>query len=285
MTLPDALVEPLVRAALAEDLGRAGDLTTNACIPADAAARYEIRARADGVLAGLGPARLAWRLVDPEVTVESSLDDGARLTPGALVATVSGPTRAILTGERVALNFLGHLSGVATATATLVDAVAHTSARIADTRKTTPGLRPLEKAAVRAGGGTNHRFGLDDAVMIKDNHVAAAGGITEAVAAVRRHVGHTVRIEVEVDTLGQLRELLEAPVDIVLLDNMSLEELREAVALVDGRMITEASGNISAATVTAVAETGVDIIAVGAITHSAPTLDLGLDAVGVGDEG
>lgn len=279
-TIPDSVIEPLVRSALAEDLGRAGDVTTNAVIPADATATYEVRSREHGVVSGLQPALLAWRLVDAAVECTAHVPDGTRVAPGDLIATVSGGTRAILTGERVALNFLGHLSGIASETAKLVDAVAHTKARIADTRKTTPLLRALEKAAVRHGGGMNHRFGLDDAVMIKDNHVAAAGGITNALAAVREQVGHTVKIEVEVDTLDQLRELLGQGADIVLLDNMTPQQLREAVELVDGSMVTEASGRVNAQTVVPIAESGVDIISVGWITHSAPTLDVGLDAVG-----
>ena len=280
MNLPTIMLEPLVRAALLEDLGRAGDLTTFATVPAEHTGRVALVARERGVLAGTAPAALAWTLLDPAVRVDFALADGSPVEPGAVIGTVTGPTRALLTGERVALNLLGHLSGVASATAGLVQEVAGTRASICDTRKTTPGLRALEKAAVVAGGGLNHRFGLDDAVLIKDNHVAFAGSVTEAVARARAVVGHMVKIEVEVDTLEQLRELIGTPADAVLLDNMDPATLRRAVDLVDGRMITEASGRITAQTVRAVAEAGVDLISVGWITHSAPVLDIGLDARG-----
>lgn len=279
-TLPDIVLEPLVRAALLEDLGRAGDLTTNATIPADATATVRLVARDRGVVAGTALARLAWSLLDPRLGVTMHLGDGARVEPGDVIGEVSGPARAILTGERVALNFLGHLSGIATATAELADAIAHTSASVACTRKTTPGLRAVEKAAVRAGGGSNHRFGLDDAVLVKDNHIAVAGGIRPALDGVRREVGHLVKVEVEVDTLDQLRELLEIGADAVLLDNMTPAQLAKAVALVDGRMITEASGRVSPETIVPIAEAGVDLVSVGRITHSAPVLDIGLDHVG-----
>jgi nicotinate-nucleotide pyrophosphorylase (carboxylating) len=277
----DLQIEPVVRAALLEDLGRAGDLTTDAIVPADQVGTVALVARDPGVIAGTACARLAWTLVDPRVSVRVDLPDGSRVAPGDVIGEASGPARALLTGERVALNFLGHLSGVATATATLADAVRGTSARVCCTRKTTPGLRALEKAAVVAGGGVNHRFGLDDAVLIKDNHVAFAGSITEAVRRARTHVGHLVKIEVEVDTLDQLRELLALPqregADAVLLDNMGPEVLREAVALVDGRMITEASGRVTPDKARALAEAGVDLISAGWLTHSAAVLDIGLD--------
>ncbi|GAA1654467.1 carboxylating nicotinate-nucleotide diphosphorylase [Georgenia ruanii] len=275
--LSPLIVEPVVRAALLEDLGRAGDITTDTVVPAARRAAVRLTARDAGVVAGTDLAAAAFRLVDPAVAVEVTLPDGARVRPGDVVATVSGPARAILTAERVALNFLGHLSGVATATAQIADAVAHTATRVTCTRKTTPGLRALEKHAVVAGGGVNHRFGLDDAVLIKDNHIALAGGVRQAIAGARAGVGHLVKIEVEVDTLDQLREVLTDPVDAVLLDNMAPEALREAVELVAGRMVTEASGRLTVATAPVVAATGVDLMSAGWITHSAPVLDVGLD--------
>jgi len=275
--LPDFVIEPVVRAALVEDLGRAGDVTTDSLISPDAVARVQLVSREDGVIAGLRCAELAWRLVDPRIEVEVHLPDGSRVAPGSVIATASGPARGLLTGERVALNFLGQLSGVATATARIADAIAHTRAMVADTRKTVPGLRALQKYAVRCGGGANHRFGLDDAALIKDNHIAVAGGVRAAVEAARANCGHLVKIEVEVDNLDQLRELLELRVDAVLLDNMGPELLREAVALVDGRMITEASGRITVETAVPLAEAGVDLISSGALTHSARVLDVGLD--------
>lgn len=279
-TLPTIMFEPLVRAALLEDLGRAGDLTTMATVPAEHTGRVALVARQPGVVAGTAPAALAWTLLDPAVRIDIALPDGSPLEPGSVIGTVTGPTRALLTGERVALNLLGHLCGVASATAGLVREVAGTRAAICCTRKTTPGLRALEKAAVTAGGGVNHRFGLDDAILIKDNHVAFAGSLTEAVARARAVAGHMVKIEVEVDTLEQLEELLATPADAVLLDNMDPALLRRAVDLVGRRMITEASGRITTDTARAVAESGVDLISVGWITHSAPVLDIGLDARG-----
>ena len=276
-TLPEVIIEPLVRAALLEDLGRAGDITTDSIIPADARAEVRLVAREPGVVAGTACAVLAWRLVDPAITATIHLRDGSRVEPGSVIGTIEGPARGLLTAERVALNFLGHLSGVATGTATIADAIAHTHARVCDTRKTIPGMRALQKHAVRAGGGANHRFGLDDAVLIKDNHVAVAGGISNAVRAVRANAGHMVKVEVEVDDLAQLRELLELGVDAVLLDNMGPDLLRQAVDLVDGRMITEASGRITPETAVPIAEAGVDLISVGWLTHSARVLDIGLD--------
>lgn len=283
--LPDLLLEPVVRQALAEDLGRAGDLTTEAVVSATARAELSIRAREPGVVAGVDLARLAWRLLDPAVGFEVHTPDGAPVTADGLVATVTGPARALLTGERVALNLLGHLSGVATATAGLVAAVAHTRTRVCCTRKTTPGLRAVEKYAVRAGGGSNHRFGLDDAVLVKDNHIAVAGGIAEAVRRVRGRVGHLVAVEVEVDTLAQLEEALAAGVDAVLLDNMTVAQVSEAVTRCrdhpggpPGRPVVEASGRVTPATAGALAEAGVDVVSAGWITHSAPALDLGLDS-------
>jgi nicotinate-nucleotide pyrophosphorylase (carboxylating) len=275
--LPSFLVDDAVRAALREDLGRAGDITSNATIPAEVRATAQITTRKPGVLAGLVLAERAFREVDPAVRITATRADGDTLAPGDVVATLEGPARAILAGERVALNFLCHLSGVATATRALVDRIAHTRARICDTRKTLPGLRAVEKYAVRCGGGSNHRFGLDDAILIKDNHIAVAGGVAPAIVAARAFAGHLVKIEVEVDTLDQLREAIASAPDAVLLDNMPPDQLREAVAIVGGRAITEASGNVTLETVAAIAETGVDMISSGWITHSAPSLDLGLD--------
>ncbi|WP_454777626.1 carboxylating nicotinate-nucleotide diphosphorylase [Georgenia muralis] len=277
--LSPLLVEPLVRAALLEDLGRAGDVTSDTVVPADRRATVALVAREAGVVAGTDLAVAAFGLVDRRTEVAVLHPDGTRVSAGDVVARVTGPARGILTAERVALNFLGHLSGVATATAQIADAVAGTGTRVTCTRKTTPGLRAVEKHAVLAGGGVNHRFGLDDAVLIKDNHIALAGGVRAAVAAARAGVGHLVKIEIEVDTLDQLREVLTDPVDAVLLDNMTPEQLREAVALVDGRMVTEASGRLTAATAPAVAASGVDLMSAGWITHSAPVLDIGLDVL------
>jgi len=271
------LIEPTVRHALEEDLGRAGDITTDLTIPADKRITARLAARKDGTIAGLIAAQCAFRLVDPDVQFEVAIPDGSKASKGAVLAALKGSARAILTAERVALNFTGHLSGVATATRALVDAVAGTKARIVCTRKTTPGLRVLEKYAVRCGGGFNHRFGLDDAVLIKDNHLVAAGGIRAAIERVREGLGHMTKIELEVDTLAQLEDALGLGVDTVLLDNMGPDDLRRAVSLAKGRAVLEASGNVTLATVRAIAETGVDYISSGAITHSAPSLDLGLD--------
>jgi nicotinate-nucleotide pyrophosphorylase (carboxylating) len=275
--LPLVLVEPLVRAALVEDLGRAGDITTDAIVPAEARATTALVARQKGVLAGLDLALLAFRLVDPAIAARIERRDGDLLSPGAVIAIIEGPARGILTGERVALNFLCHLSGVASATAGIVEAIRGQRARVVCTRKTMPGLRSVQKYAVRVGGGANHRFGLDDAVLIKDNHIAVAGGIRPAVERARAGVGHLIKIEVEVDTLAQLEEAMAVGVDAVLLDNMSAEELRRAVSLVDRRAITEASGRITPATAPAIAASGVDLISVGWLTHSAAVLDIGLD--------
>ncbi|MGE7153384.1 carboxylating nicotinate-nucleotide diphosphorylase [Methylorubrum rhodesianum] len=279
LPLPRLLVEPVVRAALLEDLGRAGDITTDAIIPAGERMDAVIASRQDGVIAGTDAAAIAFELIDPSLSVSVERPDGTRVTPGDTVIRLSGPARAVLTAERVALNLLCRLSGVATATASLVEAARpHGNARIVCTRKTTPGLRALEKHAVRAGGGSNHRFGLDDAVLIKDNHVAVAGGIIPAIERARARTSHLVKIEVEVDTLAQLEEALSVGADAVLLDNMSPDTLRQAVAMVDGRAVTEASGRINRDTVGAVAASGVDLISVGWITHSSAIIDLGLDA-------
>ncbi|HYH38827.1 MAG TPA: carboxylating nicotinate-nucleotide diphosphorylase [Azospirillum sp.] len=276
--MPTPLIfEPIVRNALLEDLGRAGDLTTDAIVPADTVATAVIAARKDGRVAGLEAALAAFRILDPSVEIGVEVPDGGDVRTGGTIATVRGKARALLTGERTALNLLGRLSGIATATRALVQAVEGTNARIVCTRKTTPGLRALEKHAVRLGGGANHRFGLDDAILIKDNHIAIAGGIRPAVERARAAVGHMVKIEVEVDTLPQLEELLSLKADAVLLDNMDPATLRRAVDMVAGRMITEASGNVTLQTVRPIAEAGVDMISVGWITHSAPNLDVGLD--------
>ena len=271
------LIGPIVRRALEEDLGRAGDITSELIIPADQKSSAKLVARKAGTIAGLIAAECAFRLVDPSLKFSVEIPDGSQIAAGTTLATLDGHARAILTGERVALNFAGHLSGIATATHALVEAAKGTKARIVCTRKTTPGLRVLEKYAVRCGGGFNHRFGLDDAVLIKDNHIAAAGGITPAVRRARAGTAHMVKIEVEVDTLAQLEEALSIGVDTILLDNMSIDDLKRAVALARGRAVLEASGNITRETVAAVAATGVDYISSGAITHSAPNLDVALD--------
>jgi len=271
------IIEPIVRAALLEDLGRAGDITTEAVVPAEATVEAVIAARQPGVLAGLDAALLAFELLDPTLRIERLCEDGDRISRGEGVANLSGRAWGVLSAERAALNLLSRMSGVATATRVLADAIAGYKAKIVCTRKTTPGLRMLEKEAVRLGGGANHRFGLDDAMLIKDNHVALAGGVRQALERARRHAGHLVKIELEVDTLDQLAEALGVGVDAVLLDNMPPETLRRAVSMVDGRAVTEASGRITLETAPAVAATGVDLISSGWITHSAPILDLGLD--------
>jgi nicotinate-nucleotide pyrophosphorylase (carboxylating) len=271
------LIEPLVRAALVEDLGRAGDITTDAIVPPNLAAEGVFAARQPGVVAGLDLALAAFRLIDPTLKVEVARPDGSRVGPGDTIAVLRGPARCLLTAERTALNFLCHLSGIASATASVVEAVRGHRTRITCTRKTTPGLRAVEKYALRVGGGSNHRFGLDDAVLIKDNHIAIAGGVRPAIERARAAVGHLVTIELEVDTLAQLEQAMALGVDAVLLDNMEPRTLREAVALVAGRAITEASGRITPATAPKVAATGVDLISIGWLTHSAATLDIGLD--------
>lgn len=275
--LPKPLIDAAVRAALAEDLGLAGDITTAATVPADAVAEAVIAARKPGVVSGCDVARTAFEMVDPETIVDAVRADGAAVRPGDVIARIKGKARAMLTAERVALNFMGRMSGISTLTRRYADAVAGTSARIVDTRKTTPGLRAFEKYAVRCGGGHNHRTGLFDAVLIKDNHIVAAGGIDQAIERARAAAGHMVKIEVEVDTLEQLDAVLRHKVDAVLLDNMSPDILKKAVKRVAGRCLTEASGGVSLDTVTAIAATGVDMISVGALTHSAPVLDIGLD--------
>lgn len=285
MTLPipplsPIILDPIVRLALAEDLGRAGDLTTDATIPPDTTLSAVIAARKPGVLAGLDAAAYAAQLIDPGLKLSIRKADGSLLSPGDVVLTIDGAARSILMAERTMLNFLGRLSGVATLTRAYVDAVAHTKARIVCTRKTTPGHRALEKRAVRCGGGTSHRYGLDDAILIKDNHIAACGGsIADTLARAKAYAGHLRMIEIEVDTLDQLEEALRHDPHAVLLDNMSLDQLRAAVSLTADRVTLEASGGVTLASVAAIAETGVDFISSGALTHSAPNLDLGLDVV------
>lgn len=291
--LSPLMVEDQVRAALSEDLGRAGDITSQATIAPERSARAELNAREDGVIAGLDLARAAFRLMDPEIRFEAFVKDGDRLAPGTVIARVSGPARAVLSAERVALNFLMHLSGVASYTARFAAEIAHTPARVCCTRKTIPGLRALEKYAVRMGGGSSHRYGLDDAILIKDNHIAVSGGVAGAIHAARAFAGHLVKVEVEVTTLEELEEALEAQPDVILLDNMGPELLRRAVEInrdcaglseatyaADPRRVKlEASGNVNIKTVRAIAETGVDYISTSKITMAAPTLDIGLDVV------
>lgn len=280
LQFPHHLAGETVRAALAEDLGLAGDVTTNALIPADAVSEATLALREDGRIAGLPLAIAAFRALDPEMAIEAQVREGAMASAGTAIARLSGKTRAILSAERVALNLVQRLSGVATATHHFVEAVAGTGAKIVCTRKTTPGLRAFEKYAVRAGGGSNHRFGLFDAVLIKDNHIAAAGSVGAAIERARAAVGHMVKIEVEVDTLAQLEEALHHTIDAVLLDNMAVPELKNAVArakAVRPGILCEASGGVRLVTVRAIAETGVDMISVGALTHSVKALDIGLD--------
>lgn len=274
---PLLLVEPIVRRALEEDLGRAGDITTELTIPAGQCVSARIVARGSGTICGMPMVGRAFSLIDPSLDIQEEISDGTSVSPRTTLATVRGSARSVLTAERVALNFLGHLSGIATATQALVAAIKGTKARIVCTRKTTPGLRVLEKYAVRCGGGFNHRFGLDDAILIKDNHIAAAGGIAAAMERARRGAGHMLKIEIEVDTLDQLEEALAAGADTILLDNMSPEMLRQAVAAAGSRADLEASGGVTLSAVRAIAETGVDYISSGAITHSAASLDVALD--------
>lgn len=277
MPLHPLLYEQTVRRALREDLGRAGDITTDSIVSPEDAASAEIVARASGRIAGLDVAACAFRILDPSLAFEIKAGDGRDVQAGETLAIARGSARALLSAERTALNFLMRLSGIATVTRELVARVAGQKAHVVCTRKTTPGLRALEKYAVRAGGGSNHRFGLDDAVLIKDNHIVVAGGISEAIERVRRRAGHMVKIEVEVDTLEQLEQALRHEVDAVLLDNMPVAMLAEAVLMTGGRALTEASGGVTIETAAAIAATGVDLISVGWITHSAPALDLSLD--------
>lgn len=275
--LPRPLIERAVTLALEEDLGLAGDLTTQATLSPDARARAAINAREPGVIAGLTLAEMAFAQIGPGVTFEALVADGDRVKAGQDIVRISGNARHILSAERVALNFLNHLSGIASYTRKFSDAIAGTSARICDTRKTTPGLRAFEKYAVRCGGGWNHRFGLDDAILIKDNHIAVAGGVGAAIGAAQAFAGHLVAIEIEVDTLEQLGEALEAGANAVLLDNMDNATLRQAVQINKGRAKLEASGGVTLEQVGAIAETGVDFISTSKITMAASPLDLGLD--------
>lgn len=276
---PPLLYEPVLEAALREDLGRAGDITTDAVVPADAPATADLVARREGRVAGLRIACRAFTLLDQRVQIDFRAADGDDVAAGTVLAVVSGPARAILSAERVALNLLGRLSGIATQTRRVVALVGGTRARVADTRKTTPGLRALEKYAVRVGGGSNHRFGLDDAALIKDNHVGVAGGVGPAVRRAKAAVGHLVKVEVEVTSLAQVAEALDAGAEAILLDNMTPAQMREAVALVAGRVVTEASGGITPENAADIAATGVDVLSLGWLTHSVPALDVALDVV------
>ena len=286
--LPDLMIEPVIRAALAEDLGRAGDITGAACIPSGARMKAAFAARKPGVLAGIDCVRLTLAAMDADATINQHLDDGDALEAGSVLAEVEADARAFLIAERTALNLLGRLSGIATLTRDYVRAVQGTGARIADTRKTTPGLRALEKHAVACGGGLNHRFGLDDAILIKDNHIVVCGGVGQAVRAARAHAGHLVKVEVEVDGLDQLDQslaLIDEGVgpDVIMVDNFALADLAEAVRRAAPyraarQVVLEASGGVNLSTVRAIAQTGVDVISVGALTHSAASLDVGLDA-------
>jgi nicotinate-nucleotide pyrophosphorylase (carboxylating) len=279
----DAFLSPLeieeaVTRTLREDLGRAGDITSIATVPEDTRGRAVAVARKAGVIAGLPLVAATFRRLSPQIAIESHIRDGAAIEAGDKLMTISGDARAILGAERTALNFLGHLSGIATATAKFVERIAHTNARIICTRKTTPGLRALEKYAVRCGGGFNHRFGLDDAMLIKDNHIAVAGGIRAVLTRARQAAGHLVKIEIEVDSLDQLQEVLDAGLaDVVLIDNFDLESMRRAVAMVAGRLVIEASGGITLDSAAAIAATGVDYLSSGSLTHSVQNLDIGLD--------
>lgn len=277
MPLPRHVVSEAVARAIAEDQGGRGDVTSLACIPANADAKFYVNARETGVVCGFQPALEAIWQCDPEALVSPQMQDGDRVKPGDVLISVTGRARGLLAAERIALNFLGRMSGIATFTARYVEAIAGTGARIAHTRKTTPGFRAFELQAVQAGGGSLHRFGLDDAILIKDNHVAVCGGVAEAVRAARSHAGHMTRIAVEVDRLDQLAAAVEAGAESVLLDNFSLDDLRAAVAQAKGQVTLEASGGVNLETVRAIAETGVDIISIGALTHSAPNFDIGLD--------
>ncbi|RLL72491.1 carboxylating nicotinate-nucleotide diphosphorylase [Paenirhodobacter hankyongi] len=276
--LPDFLLEPLVRAALTEDLSPMGDVTTRAVVPAGTRYAARLNAREAGVVSGMQIAALAFRLVDPALSVETCVTDGSPIAPGDTLMRIEGDAASILMGERVALNFAGRLSGIATLTSAFVAETRGTRTRITCTRKTTPGLRVVEKMAVAHGGGSNHRFGLSDAILIKDNHVAAAGGIRAVLEAAKAARSHMMRVELEVDRLDQLEEALEVGgADVILLDNMDTPTLRRAVALAGGRVVLEASGNMQLSRISEVAATGVDYISSGALTHSARTLDLGLD--------
>ncbi|WP_037311362.1 carboxylating nicotinate-nucleotide diphosphorylase [Ruegeria halocynthiae] len=276
--LPNMILDPLVRSALMEDLGANGDITTLTVIPANTTYVARLNARENAVVSGMQVAELAFRLVDPSLIVTAHVKDGQPCAKGDTLMEIHGSAASILSGERVALNFVGRLAGVATSTAALVAETKGTRARVTCTRKTTPGLRIVEKQAVIHGGGFNHRFSLSDAILIKDNHIAAAGGVRAVLEATKSRASHMMKVEIEVDTLDQLAEVLKVGgADVVLLDNMSCDQLEKAVALVDGRLVTEASGNVTRETVAAIAATGVDYISSGALTHSYRSVDIGLD--------
>lgn len=277
--LPDLLIEPIIRDALKEDLGLAGDVTASAVVPPKARFKAEFRAREAGISAGIDCARIAMNLMDPQIRFETLLPDGSPVKKGDVIARIEGNARAILATERVALNLLCHLSGVASLTAQYVNAIEGLKSKIVCTRKTMPLLRGLQKHAVKCGGGHSHRYGLDDAILIKDNHIAICGGVGPAMERAKAGVGHTMKIEIEVDSIAQLKEALPYGPDVLLLDNFSLDMYAEAVKLASGKAILEASGGVNMATVRGIAETGVDVISVGALTHSVPNFDIGLDAV------
>ncbi|CAK7192248.1 putative nicotinate-nucleotide pyrophosphorylase [carboxylating] [Commensalibacter sp. Nvir] len=280
MSLPllqNFLVEPLIKNALNEDLGLAGDITSQLVIPENHHSKVFMVSRQHGILSGVQIAQLTFQCVSKGCIFHSLKKDGEALKPNEIIATIEGPTRSLLTAERTALNFMCHLSGIASITNKIVQSIAHTKTKVVCTRKTTPGLRLLEKYAVRCGGGMNHRFALYDGILIKDNHIAVTGSVTKALKKVKKHSGHMVKIEIEVDTLEQLKEALSVGVDVILLDNMSPEQLKEAVQMVNGKAITEASGRINIQSAAIIAESGVDFISVGWITHSAPIIDIGLD--------
>ncbi len=280
--LPPTVIEPLVRRALDEDFGNSGDLTANLLVPASAKGKLLMRSRESGVIAGMQAAQMTYAMVDPRVKFTIKKGDGSKVKKGDIIATVEGPTRALLSAERVALNFLGRMSGIATLTSQYVKLVKGTNVRIAATRKTTPGLRAVEKQAVLAGGGFTHRESLAAAIMIKDNHIALAGGVDKALKTIAKNADHMAKVSVEVDTLVQLKKVLKYAPDVVLLDNMGAEKLIKAVAIVndfDGpRPTLEASGGVNLETVKGLAETGIDVISIGALTHSAPNFDIGMDA-------
>ncbi|MTI10806.1 carboxylating nicotinate-nucleotide diphosphorylase [Curvivirga aplysinae] len=277
--LPQHIINDAVKASIAEDFGRAGDITSDSIIPADMRTKVALRARIDGCIAGTDFAKAAFTFLDRDAKITVHLPDGSEVKAGDTILTIEGNARAVLGAERVALNFMGRMSGIASVTREIVNSVKDTKARITCTRKTTPGLRAIEKYAVRAGGGFNHRFGLDDAILIKDNHIAVIGGVKQAIHRAKSHTGHMVKIEVEVDTLEQLNEALEAGADVILLDNMTPEMLTKAVKMIDGKAVAEASGGVTAKTAPSIAATGVDVISIGWLTHSAPNMDLGLDTL------
>jgi len=277
--LPNIIIEPLIRRAFEEDLGRGGDITTDNVIPIDKKSTVEITARGEGIVAGISVAELSFKLIDPNLKITQLKTDGVEVKQGDVIIKIEGNSRAILTAERTALNFLGRMSGIATLTNKMVKEVGNYKMKVSSTRKTTPGMRALEKYAVKAGGGFNHRLGLDVGVMIKDNHIAIAGSITKAIRSAKENIGHMVKIECEVDNLEQLKEVLEEGVDIIMLDNMSIKDMTTAIEMIDGRATVEASGNITLERIAEIAAIGIDLVSVGALTHSAPNFDIGLDFV------